>query len=92
MRIFSLLPVLLSVTHSVGLQWLLPLGRDAEVNRILLAAGALNVLTAIAITPQFGQIGMAWVVVGAEAFVTIFVVRAVIRTGSPFAPAAIPAN
>ncbi len=95
LRIFSLLPVLLSVTHSVGLQWLLPLGRDAEVNRILLAAGALNVLTAVLVTPQFGQVGMAWVVVGAEAFVTIFVVRAVIRTGSPFAPAAsnaVPAN
>jgi len=71
LRILSVLPVLLAVTHSTGLQWLLPLGRDADVNRIILQAGALNVILAVLLAPAFGQIGMAWGVVCAEAFVCL---------------------
>jgi PST family polysaccharide transporter len=79
LKIFSLLPVLLSITHSAGIQWLLPRGRDAELNRIILLAGALNVVLAVSLAPYFAHLGMAWAVTCSEAFVCIGAVRATLR-------------
>jgi PST family polysaccharide transporter len=89
LRILSALPVLLSVTHSVGLQWLLPMGRDAEVNRVILSAGALNIALAVALAPVFSHVGMAVAVVGAEAFVCVRLVRCVWRTRNKLEPGAV---
>jgi polysaccharide transporter, PST family len=82
LRILSILPALLSVTYSIGLQWLLPLGREAEVNRIILCAGALNVILSLILARRFAQIGMAWSVVCAEAFVCFNMIRVVVRSTS----------
>lgn len=82
LRILSILPVLLSLSNSAGLQWLLPLGRDAEVNRVILCAGALNVGLALLLASRFAHLGMAVAVVCAEAFVAISLVRAALRAGS----------
>ena len=82
LRILSVLPPLLAITHSVGLQWLLPSGRDAEVNRIILSAGALNLILAILLAPHFAYLGMAWAVVCAETLVCCWMVRAVVNSGS----------
>ncbi len=79
LKIFSVLPLLLSITHSAGIQWLLPRGRDAELNRIILLAGALNVVLAVSLAPHFAHLGMAWAVVCSEAFVCIGTVRATLR-------------
>jgi PST family polysaccharide transporter len=84
LRILALLPPLLSITYSVGLQCLLPLGRDAEVNRIIIGAGILNVVLAVMLAPNFAHIGMAWAIVTAEAFVSFSMVRAVMRLTSFF--------
>lgn len=84
LRILALLPPLLSITHSVGLQWLLPHGQDAEVNRIILTAGALNLALAVFLAPHFAHIGMAWSVVCTEAFVCCSMVRAVSRSSFRF--------
>ncbi len=84
LKILSVLPVLLAVTQSAGLQWLLPLGRDADVNRIILLAGALNVALAVWLAPRFAQIGMAWGVVCAETFVSCGMIRAVLRSQPEF--------
>jgi polysaccharide transporter, PST family len=82
LRVLSVLPPLLAITHSVGLQWLLPSGRDAEVNRIILSAGALNLILAILLAPHFAHLGMAWAVVCAETLVCCWMVRAVLNSGS----------
>jgi len=79
LRILAALPLLLSVTYSVGFQWLLPFGKDALINRIILAAGLLNVTLSLLLARPFGHIGMAWAVVSAEAFVCISMVVAVWR-------------
>jgi PST family polysaccharide transporter len=71
LRVLSVLPMLLSITHSTGLQWLLPLGRDSDVIRIILQAGALNLALAVFLAPRFEELGMAWAVVSAEAFVCL---------------------
>ncbi len=83
LRIFALLPPLLSVTYSVGVQWLLSQGRERIVTRIMLGAGAVNLFLATALAPQFAQDGMAWAVVSAEALVCVSLFFAVRRI-SPF--------
>lgn len=81
LRIFALLPPLLSVTYSVGLQWLLPHGQDGVVNRIILTAGAMNLVMAFLAAPRFQHVGMAVCVLIAECFVCVSMVHAVmVRT------------
>jgi PST family polysaccharide transporter len=77
LRIFAFLPPLLSVTYSVGLQWLLPFGQDGVVNRIILTAGALNLVIALAVAPRFQHVGMAASVLVAEVYVCLSMVLAV---------------
>ena len=84
LRILSILPILLSITHSAGLQWLIPLGLDGAVNRIILQAGALNILLAVVLAPRFTQNGMACGVVCAEAFVCFSLVRIAVGSTSLF--------
>ena len=84
LRILSVLPILLSITHSAGLQWLLPLGLDADVSRVILYAGALNIVLAVIFAPRFAHIGMAGAVVCAEAFVSVRLVRCAWRTEGGF--------
>lgn len=84
LRVLAVLPILLSVTYSVGLQWLLPLGRDAAVNRIVITAGCLNLVLAAALAPSLRHIGMALAIVSAEAFVAVAMVRVVVTSTSLF--------
>jgi PST family polysaccharide transporter len=77
LRIFALLPPLLSVTYSIGLQWLLPLGEDGTVNRIFLTAGALNLVIAVLVAPVYQHIGMAVSVVISEIYACIAMVLVV---------------
>jgi polysaccharide transporter, PST family len=52
-----------------GTQWLLPLGRDSEVNRVILCGGLLNIVLASILAPRFMHIGVACSVTISEAFV-----------------------
>ena len=92
LRILAVLPPMLAVTDSVGLQWLLPLGRDGDVNRIILTAGALNLALAVLLAPHFADLGMAWAIVCVEAFVCFSMVRVVVRSTSLFRDAIFPAT
>ncbi len=83
LRILALLPLLLSITSSVGLQCLLPLGRYSVVNRIIITAGILNLVLAFILAPRFAHLGMAWAVVSTEAFVCVSMVWVVVRS-TPF--------
>jgi PST family polysaccharide transporter len=83
LRIFAALPVLLAITHSIGIQWLLSLGRDNLVNRIIMSAGVFNLVLAVFLAPRYRHFGMAWAVVCAETFVCIAMVWTVRRV-SPF--------
>ena len=83
LRILSVLPLVLAVTHSAGLQWLLPFGRDAVVNRIVMAAGGLNLVLAVILAPRLAHIGMAVSVLSAEVFVCLSMLRAVVKSPVP---------
>lgn len=80
LRILAILPFLLSITYSVGFQWLLPFGKDAVINQIILAAGLTNVVLSFLLARPFLHIGMAWAVVASEAFVAVSMVTVVSRT------------
>ena len=86
LRILSLLPPLLAITHSVGLQWLLPLGRDAAVNRVVLTTGAFNLVLAVLLAPHFAHEGMAWAVVCSEALACASLVILTVRSMSRLRP------
>jgi polysaccharide transporter, PST family len=77
LRIFALLPPLLSITNSVGFQWLLPHGLDSVVNRIIVTAGLLNIAMAFAVAKRYQHVGMAVCVLIAECYVCASMVRAV---------------
>lgn len=79
LRLYSILPFVLSITYSVGLQWLLPLGRDRLVNRIIIAGGCVNLALSCILAPRFGAIGMAISVLSSELFVCANMIRAVLR-------------
>ena len=88
LRILAVLPLLLSVTYSVGFQWLLPFGKDGVINQIILAAGLTNVALSFLLARPFQHVGMAWAVVASEAFVAISMVTVVSRTRGNWAAAA----
>ncbi len=92
LRILSALPVLLSITNSVGIQWLLPFGKDAVINQVIITAGLLNVALSVALAPRFLHIGMAWAVVLSEAFVCVSLVMAAFRGVPTKAPAVLVAE
>jgi hypothetical protein len=50
---------------------MLPLGLEKSYTRVLLYAGALNLLVAASLGLRFAHIGMAWTVVGSETFIAI---------------------
>jgi polysaccharide transporter, PST family len=71
LRILSVLPLIIAVTESVGLQWLLPQGRDKTVNQIIFSGGFLNLALAFLLAPRLAHVGMAWAVVTAETLVAL---------------------
>jgi PST family polysaccharide transporter len=80
LRLYSILPFMLSITYSVGLQWLIPLGRDRTVNRIIIGGGCLNLLFSCVLAPRFGAMGMASSVLLSELYVCINMVWVVLRS------------
>ncbi len=82
LRILSLLPLIISVTDAVGVQWLLPHGHDKVAIRIIFGGGILNLILAVLLAPAFADIGMAVGVVIAELFVCIAMVLVVRRLTS----------
>lgn len=69
LRMFSCLPVLLAITNSAGMQWLLPFGKDGAINQIILSGGVVNVCLSLVLAPRFLHVGMAASVVASELFV-----------------------
>jgi len=70
LRILALLVPLVALGNVLGIQWMLPLGMDRAFNKIILLAGVINVSLALLLAPVYKDMGMAWAVVVAEAFVT----------------------
>jgi polysaccharide transporter, PST family len=83
-RVLAFLAPLIAISNVLGMQWMVPLGLDKQVNRIIITAGVANVATALVLAPTFGPIGMAWSVVAAEAWVTLGMWLTLLRNGTGF--------
>lgn len=71
LRILSLMPLLVALSHAYGTQWMLPLGLDRHFNTIILLGGALNIVFALVMIPHYAATGMAWSAICAEAVVAL---------------------
>ncbi len=71
LRVLALVLPLNALSGVLVGQWLLPLGRDGAVSRLLLGAGVANLALALALVPPFGPLGMAWGLVATEALVLV---------------------
>jgi PST family polysaccharide transporter len=71
LRLLALLVPLVAFGNVLGIQWMLPLGMDRAFNKIILAAGFINLVLALVLAPAYTDMGMAWAVVLAETFVTV---------------------
>jgi PST family polysaccharide transporter len=81
LRILAVLPVVLAVGTTLGIQWVLPMGKETTYNRLVIGAGVLNILLAVLLVPRFGAPGMAVAAVLAEIFVEAGLAVIVFRMG-----------
>jgi PST family polysaccharide transporter len=82
MRVLAPVIFLVAVNHVLGVQVLLPLGKDREFARILACAGILNVVLGLALGRRWGSVGMAGAVLFAETVVTVGMAARVVRAVS----------
>ena len=71
MRVLAPIIFLIALSNVLGIQLMLPLGRDKAFTLILFAAGILNIILAMAFAPPWKALGMAVAVLISESFVTI---------------------
>jgi len=83
LRILSVLPPVVALNSFLCIHCMLPMGMDAAVNKVVLGAGALNVVLTLLFTPAYGQWAVSWSVVFAETFVLFGLWRAVRRSRGP---------
>jgi polysaccharide transporter, PST family len=86
LHILSVLPFVIALTDSIGLQWLLPHGRVRVVSTVILCGAVLNTTLALSLAPRFQHIGMAWGVVVSEIFVSCVLMLIVWRAISSESP------
>ena len=68
-RGLAALPTLVAVGTVLGIHWAIPTGRAPRFLRIVLVAGVINLVTAIALIPHLGPWGMIAGATAAEAWV-----------------------
>ncbi|PWH19824.1 MAG: flippase [Anaerolineae bacterium] len=71
MRILAFLPFLIALSNVLGIQLMIPFGKDRTFTLILFGAGVLNVCLAVLLTPKWHEKGMAVAVLLSEIFVTL---------------------
>lgn len=70
MRILSALPLLIGASNVLGIQLMLPFGKDRAFTLILFSAGLINIGLAVLLAPIWQQTGMAVAIFITELFVT----------------------
>ena len=70
MRVLAFLPFLIAVSNVLGIQLMIPFGKDRAFTLILFGAGVLNVSLAVLLAPAWHEKGMAVAVLLSEVFVT----------------------
>jgi polysaccharide transporter, PST family len=84
LQILALLPFITSLSDAIGLQSLLPAGKESLVMIAIVAGGLVNMAFAVMLAPRFMAEGMAISVVLAEAAVCAVLMFIVARTTALF--------
>jgi len=71
LRILSFLPLIVGLSNVFGIQTMIPLNYKRALSRIVLAAGCLNIILALALVPLFQEVGTALSFLTAETFITL---------------------
>jgi PST family polysaccharide transporter len=71
LRILVVVLPFMSLNYVLGLQWMLPLGLNNAFNSITITIGLINLILAPIFILKFSTIGIAWIFVFSDAFVTI---------------------
>jgi PST family polysaccharide transporter len=69
-RVLALLPALIAISTVLGVQIMLPFGKDKLFASVLLGAGLMNLLLAFILAPVWHELGMAVAVLVSEVLVT----------------------
>lgn len=69
-RVLALIPFLVAISNVLGIQTMLPFGKDRLFTGILFAAGLINLSLAFVLIPFWQQVGMATAFLVSEIFVT----------------------
>ncbi|TDA70350.1 MAG: flippase [Clostridia bacterium] len=69
-RVLAALPLLIGVSNILGIQLMLPFGKDKKFTAILFSAGLINIVLALILAPLLEATGMALSVLTSEVFVT----------------------
>lgn len=85
MRILAGLPFLIALSNVLGIQMMLPLGKDRVFTLILFIAGLLNIILALVFAPLWQASGMALAVLISESFVTASMLITLRHFGITFA-------
>jgi PST family polysaccharide transporter len=81
LKILSPLPLLLAITFASGQLWLLPLGKDSAVLRVVSCVAVVNVSLSLMLSHRWGHIGMASTVLVSESLVAASLLWNVFRLG-----------
>lgn len=82
LRIMAPMPLLISLSNILGVQWMFSIGAERAFVRVLAAAGGLCLATGALLGASFGAAGMAVATVSAEVVVTGGVVLHLARAGA----------
>jgi polysaccharide transporter, PST family len=83
LRWLALLPFLVGLSNVLGVHTMIAMGMNKAVSRILVSAGAINVVLLLALTHRFGAVGAAMAVVTTELFVTAAMATVLRRSNVP---------
>jgi polysaccharide transporter, PST family len=82
LRVLALLPPLVAVNTVLSIQWMLPLRLESLCNRLVIFAGAINIVLAAWFAPRYRETGMAFSVVMAELFIFCSIIVLLQRRGA----------
>lgn len=71
LKVFSIMPILISFSSLLSIQWLLPLGKEKDLQKIWKWAAILTIIIVYPICDRYGSIGASFLVIAIEIFIII---------------------
>jgi polysaccharide transporter, PST family len=79
---FALLPILISVVHTYGTQWMVPIGRERRYSRIVLVSGFIGLLASVIVTPRLLEVGAVFAILLSYLLIAVLTIISLNRDAS----------